>query len=476
METNRKIIIIILILFGAIALAIATFFLWPSFFGGIASLQPNNFKLGEIALFQPNHFKLQKANIVPGSKKTKRMDEKGGILNLVDRKGTKITVNIPAGALEKETEITLAELAASPIPGQDGNLGQGIFLGPIDIQFKKPALIIFDFNPQNEQPLQPVPASQVSAGMPSPATPVDDGLTEAERTRHQNASGARINEHSGVLRTDSTEDRAGDSVYLAPSVRNQEAGEIESAVSEGGTYSADGEIAKADAKALAESILENPNATSEQILEAWSMAQLWGFDDVEGRAKDKMKNRIDEETRKISENCENENRIKVSKKAILQLQGLAQQLGMREQEQKLGELLQSCRAYYSFEISSQEIIFESLFDGKFLASVCGFIDDEWKASYDEKTTFDIGEGIKKIWDFNVEISGLHLKPGGGSTNFTYTGIMSFAYIPPTTIGPVSSTIEFDGINQVRLIPFRLIESKPGQVTSQKQCVADNAPF
>src|SRR3989344_4768002 len=78
--------------------------------------------------------------------------KEGGTLELVDPKGVKVTLTIPAGALEKDTDISMAPLEEVPIKDYTSALSNGVVIEPEGLQFKKTALLLFDFKPSPTPP------------------------------------------------------------------------------------------------------------------------------------------------------------------------------------------------------------------------------------------------------------------------------------------------------------------------------------
>lgn len=70
----------------------------------------------------------------------------GGAVETIDAAGVKIHVEVPAGALTRDTVITVTPLTASPLVGEAGALHPGVTLEPDGLAFATPATLTLDFS------------------------------------------------------------------------------------------------------------------------------------------------------------------------------------------------------------------------------------------------------------------------------------------------------------------------------------------
>ena len=70
----------------------------------------------------------------------------GGSLQAVNASGVKIRLDIPAGALTRNTAITLSALTGSPLVNPPNPLDVGVQFDPEGLQFSTPATLTFDFS------------------------------------------------------------------------------------------------------------------------------------------------------------------------------------------------------------------------------------------------------------------------------------------------------------------------------------------
>jgi hypothetical protein len=68
----------------------------------------------------------------------------GGSVETTDADGVRIHLRVPAGALTRDTEIAIAPLTESPVPG-GGSVHAGVKLAPEGLAFAEPATLTFDF-------------------------------------------------------------------------------------------------------------------------------------------------------------------------------------------------------------------------------------------------------------------------------------------------------------------------------------------
>jgi len=405
---------------------------------------------------KPRHFQLTTATIVPGSKKNKKITKDGGKIILVTENGVKVILIIPPGAKEIETEISLAALSKPPVENyQTDPQDPGVIIEPIDLKLKIPATLIFDFNPQNDV----VGITSEAPSEEAMATPVtlpqeEEKLTEAEQTRRERATPYQISERSGVLYTDSSESEAGTNIYFIPSRRNVAEGQVETQITNGGTISFDNQITAPEAKEQIENVLNNPNATYDQILEAAAAAQAWGFEGLSERAKTRLKEKIKESTQDLAQKCQ---QGKVSKTKILKWQALAQALGFEAEEEELNKLTNQCRGYYSLMMETSNLGPRTI---TYRASVCGFIDDQWQGTYT-----DIYQGSSSSWNLTGQVS--FSLPAEGGTFIIPTAFGGTMCIPEKcwseSFGPFSVPFTFDGVDTVTSDYFS------GKINFQKNC-------
>lgn len=413
------------------------------------------------------NFKTKKAVVDEGISKTKKIDSKGGKISIVDKKGVKITLNVPPKALREETEIKLSSLTEPPLENYNaGENSPGVLIDPVNIRFAIPGTLIFDFNPENDaESAQPyIPVAGASAQNQPSIAPADFGdLTDDERDRRETAQVTNVGPNSAVVYTDSTTANAGGNVYYAPSERNTESSEMQTQTDGGGTYSYDSEVAKAEAKENINKVLNDPNSTFEQILEAGALAQAWGLDELDEKAKKKLKEKMDKAEEEMSKSCE-ETPPKASKRDILKWQGLAQSLGFDEQDNKFGELLNKCKGYFSFSIPYTE---PGYFVWEQKAWVCGFIDDQWQGTW---SGHYIGEFSGPITFTPYTFS---LPPQGGlapvhidSQHITccYKGSCS-----SSQNSPIDVAYYFDGIDTVSMPGF----DYQAKINYQKGCLSQS---
>ena len=245
-SSKKKLLLIIILWFVLMALI--------GYFIGSAK---TGFDLPKIS-FGKKIFRTKKAIIVESISKTKKIDSKGGRISVVDKKGVKITLNIPPKALSQEAEIKLSPLEEPPLVNYDaGENSPGVLIDPVNIRFAIPGTLVFDFDPENDevftQPNIPV-AGAPSQNQPSIVPPNDTDLTDDERGRRETAQIIHVGPNSAIVHTDSTTGNAGGNVYFTPSERNTESSEVQVEADGGGTYSYDSEVAKAEA-----SVFPTPN-------------------------------------------------------------------------------------------------------------------------------------------------------------------------------------------------------------------------
>lgn len=424
----------------------------------------------KITFIKTQRFKLTRAEVEPGYSKTKKVSQAGGSLTIVDKEGVKITATIPPNALESETGVSLSLLQNPPIENYDaGEESPGILLEPVDIKFKIPVNIAFDFNPQDDssnnifQTNPPNISSSVEDDTSESAAPVanrgEEELTESERTRRQHTRRRDVKKSSAIVHTDSSKERAGNIVYLSLSNKNIENAQIETQTGNGGTYSFDSQVAQEEAKIFIEEVLNNPNATLDQVLEAAVAAQAWGLEGLNEKVLKKLEEKVDQASNEFGEKCKGKG-VPVSKKEILKWQVLAQSLGFENIETKLESLLKLCGGYFHFKMSKTF----SHFTMNYEASVCGFIDDTWKGStygwYHSGVT-----GPIESTSFTFS-----LPPGGGTVTTTPLSVTATACLPEVCSTSSSGTfpvgLNFDGIDTITLTGDPTFTAK---IEHQKGC-------
>ena len=73
--------------------------------------------------------------------------EKGGQIELIDEKGTTISLFVFPGSLKKDTTVSLSLLEKVPITDYVSNMHNGVLIEPESLKFEQPAYLTFDFNP-----------------------------------------------------------------------------------------------------------------------------------------------------------------------------------------------------------------------------------------------------------------------------------------------------------------------------------------
>lgn len=77
--------------------------------------------------------------------------EKGGNIELKDSTGVVVNFFIQPGGLEKDTNITISPLSEVPIENYTASINNGVLIEPEGLKFIKPAILTFDFDPQNKE-------------------------------------------------------------------------------------------------------------------------------------------------------------------------------------------------------------------------------------------------------------------------------------------------------------------------------------
>lgn len=414
---------------------------------------------------KPKYFKIKPAQVSQSFVKTKKISKEGGGISLVDEKGTKISLIIPANALEKETEVSLASLTEIPIENYQPPINPGVILLPTNLKFKIPATLVFDFDPINDFPLSRTTGQPPSLGAPV-GLPETEEFSETETQKRKTATRISFSKNSGIIFTNSTETSGGNTVFLSPSEKDFDRSKITTQTKEGGTFSFDKEITAQEARDFVNEVLNNPNATFEQILEAWKLAQQFGFEDIDEKAKGKLKEKMNEVIKEIKESCGQGK--PVSKKEILDWQALAQALGFEKEEKELDELTRGCRGYYFLSIQQTGPVPGCTYTTNIAASVCGFIDDPWQATGADKVVCTLSDGSTGTQDIKYSFN-FSLPRFGGKVPFstmTTTTVCGGGNCS-TVSHPVAGWVEYNGLDQVGIKLFW--EVKWTKINYQKNC-------
>lgn len=356
------------------------------------------------ALPRRSPFKLKPAQVVANITKTKTVTTQGGNIQLIDASGTSIRLYIPQNAVDKDTDITFSAIAEIPIENYDaGEDAPNVLISPINLHLAIPARLSFDFNPSDDAP------NITGVEIPPQITvtpPPEEPLTPGEQERRSQARPRRTSSNGRVIHTNSQESQAGSLVIISPTTRTGEDSIVETPVTGGGSYSYDNEVIEEEAAAFVEEILNNPNATTEQILEAASVAQGFGFDDLDGRAKNRLKEKVQEAKDQIKKDCQ-ENTKPLARTTILRLTSLAQELGFDVEAGETEQLLELCKKRYSVNFSTSAWGRTDAYSGV----VCGFIDDQWEMNITLTYQQECGGGSGAVDPFPFTLAA-----GGGATS------------------------------------------------------------
>lgn len=393
-------------------------------------------KIGSLNLPQQTEdFSVPPVKIQSETQKTKVIGKNGGKITIVDIKGVKITLKVPPGAVNEDKEITLVAIDQEDNgSNQDNNQNQqnrtflsGVLIKPLDMKFSFPARLFMDFDPtddrngnnQNEnlslegQELPQETQNPVSV-ITQPDEIGDEEMTGAERQRRTNASRRETPETAHIHFSDSTESQSGTKAYFTPIYRNPGSNSIiESDVNGGGSISSWAGDTWVDVAMAIEKILNNPNATIGDIIQATSGTQGMGEIDFKFlgiQARNRLEYAVDKVIKEKKQKCKSGK--PVSKRSLLALKALTQSVNGKfsditdEEQTKLKEelwnkmgneidkALEECRGYLYYNINYVGPGLSETggtYTYNFKGSVCGYLDEQWKGSVTEKFVGPLSE-------------------------------------------------------------------------------------
>lgn len=278
--------------------------------------------------------------------------KKGGKIELKDGKGVAISLLIQSGSLEKDTKITISPLAEVPIEDYAASINNGVLIEPEGLQFIKPAILTFDFDPQY------------------PATSNGMGSSKANT----------LPEKASVIHVDSVAGRVSNAYATRSKFGSKLLVKVQSLSSfVPGDLGGDAGN-KMQGNDMQDAAAGADGTCSDQF---WSAAvseaegaQFAGNGDISEGVWEVLKECVKKEVDKLEKMCQ-EDPLKLRRKYFLTVIQLAQQFD-EEQATRADKLMHDCNRNYEIKAQQPISVSEGSSNYQINANLCGYIDDpDW---------------------------------------------------------------------------------------------------
>lgn len=347
----------------------------------------------------------------------------GGKIELKDEKGVAISFFVQPGGLEKDTTITISPLAEVPIEDYTASINNGVLIEPEGLQFIKPAILTFDFDPQDPATSGGMGSSKINT-LPEKASVIHvDSVagrvsnTYATRSKFGSKLLVKVKSLSSFLPGDLGGD-AGDQMQ-ANDMQDAAAG------SDGTCSDQFWSAAVAEAEA----------------------AQFAGNGDISEGVWEVLKECVKKEVDKLEKMCQ-EDPLKLRRKYFLTVIQLAQQFD-EEQATRADKLMHDCNRNYEIKAQQPISVSEGVSNYQINANLCGYIDDpDWTGKEVVDYVLSVahqnyGGNIKFTLPWN---GGPFIMTTGGSVTATGPGVNLTIPIPESE----GFAVNFDGDRTVEI--------------------------